>query len=106
MENVNENGVVDKKTNSFSVLECLKESYNRILIAICVASAIIGPIIFIVITSFTKEVENNGRVKRQLLFEHEYVYSVCIITLIICGILFILSIASLIYNVVKNKKKD
>lgn len=74
------------------------------LLGVCGGVVVLAPFFFIIITSFSQKVTRNGEIREVMKYENEYIISVCITALIVCGILFGLCMATYIYHFIKNMK--
>ncbi|MCQ2609969.1 MAG: hypothetical protein MJ151_04180 [Lachnospiraceae bacterium] len=101
----NKTNVQNEVTNAGTVVEKKKKDsflLYAILAGIVTACVFIGPIIFVILGT-TSDINAKGKVYNPL--EKEYILSVCVVTLIVCGISLILVVSTLIYKMINKKKK-
>lgn len=101
MENINQSNVTNANNDILHKKKFDTFIIYAIITAIVAACVFIGPIVFVVLGTATAE-GANGKIINPL--ERPYILSVCIVTLIVCGIAFILILSTLIYKIINRKK--
>lgn len=100
----NQNNIQNGTNASAMVEKKKKDSFlvYAILAGIVAACVFIGPIIFVILGT-ASDINSNGKPYNPL--EKEYILSICIVTLIVCGIALILIVSTLVYKMLNKKKK-